>query len=172
MSLRFVFAFITSLGLLAACATVPASTAFTPEMQEEILASYDVAPEDRYIQRSCITPDWPVVHGATFTEAVFDARFSYVKRIGRNNGYLIEYARSCERLTRNGRAGIGLPVSCRGDIVRLRGIPCRVHSIYKVENEQDAQKLALVILDQRVRDGDLPEDVFEANLRDQSNALR
>ena len=170
MGFRLVTA-LASLGVLVSCTTVSSSKALTPEVQAEILASYDGVPEERYMQRSCITPDWPVVYGSTFTEEVFDARFSFVKRIGRNNGYLIEYSRSCERLTRNGRAGIGLPVSCRGDIVRLRGVPCRVHSIYRVDNEQDAQKLALVILDQRLRDGDLSEEVFEASLSESTNAL-
>ena len=141
---RSVFFAIFAIASVSACAT--GSTAgLTAEVQDKMLADYDVYPEDRRLQRNCITPDWRVVHGSTFTETAYNARYSYVKRIGRNNGYLLEYNKSCKRLTRSGRVGLAIPLDCRGDIVRVRGVPCTIQSIYKVEDEQDARKLALVI---------------------------
>lgn len=131
--------------ILSACSSIGATNDLSPAEQSALLADFNVDPEDRAIDRFCIRPDWPVVHGSTFTEKAYDARFSFVKRIGRHNAYLIEYTDSCTRLTRSGLVGVAIPVDCRGDIIRVRSIPCRVERIYRVESESDARRLALVI---------------------------
>lgn len=166
---RSVFFAIFTIASVSACAS-GSTASLTPEAQDKMLANYEVLPEDRRLQRNCITPDWRVVHGSTFTDQAYDARYSYVKRIGRNNGYLLEYNKSCTRLTRSGRVGLAIPLDCRGDIVRVRGIPCTIQSIYKVEDEQDARKLALVIEQDRVEQELISEHEMVASLEQGADA--
>ncbi|MEO1188149.1 MAG: hypothetical protein AAFW60_03675 [Pseudomonadota bacterium] len=167
---RSVFFAMFAIASVSSC-TSGSSANLTPDAKDKILADYEVTPKERRLQRSCITPDWRVVHGSTFTEQAYNARYSYVKRIGRNNGYLLEYNKSCKRLTRSGRVGLAIPLDCRGDIVRVRGVPCTIQSIYRVEDEQDARKLALVIERERLEQDPLVENEMVANLEQGADAL-
>ncbi|MEM1150544.1 MAG: hypothetical protein AAGI03_08285 [Pseudomonadota bacterium] len=148
-TLKSVFILMLFSVFLSGCATLNDHLTLTETERADLMAGYTATPDERRIDRNCITPDWPTVYGSTFTEDAFEARFSFVKRVGMNNGYLIEYNRSCRRLTRGGFAGAAVPVDCRGDIVRVRGLPCRVQSIYSAESEKDARRLALVIQEAR-----------------------
>lgn len=148
-----------------ALALISLSVAVASSADEQIADYLSVSPEEVRHEQRCAQNVMPVIYGESLTAKELDGRYHYVKRQGRNNGMLIEFADRCPGLLQGPKTNAPLTNRCVGELIFFDYHPvCQVENLYRAPNAKSARALALRLEVDRARETGmtLPDDPVAA----------
>ncbi|RIJ14287.1 hypothetical protein D1227_15970 [Henriciella mobilis] len=141
---------LSGLSALLVCACQNSTGTASDHDAEAYAAAMALAdPAAMRLERSCMLQTPKTTFTTALVEDVFDGRYIYAKRTGRDNGYLVEFSDTCRKAQR----GVTPHIEdiCRRDWLRVRGELCVVQDIYRVPDESVGRALALKLEQERNR---------------------